>query len=170
MKIIGALFIIGTSFFIGFDQARRLTERTRQIRHVKNALLHLEAEIMFGHAPLHEASRRIAGRFSGPIGELFQVFAASLIRKEILAQEAWELSIEQIWKKTAFKQTERDILLQFGKTLGKHDLEHQQKQIRLALSHLERVEKEAEENQRVYGNMYRSLGLLTGLLITLLLI
>ena len=45
-------------------------------------------------------------------------------------------------KKRPLKQTERDILLQFGKTLGKHDLEHQQKQIRLALSHLERVEKE----------------------------
>lgn len=170
MKIIGALFIIATSCLIGFDHAHRLAERTRQIRLLKNALLGLEAEIMFGHAPLHEASRRIARQIADPIGALFDLFADSLIRKEIRAQEAWEMSIKQIWKKTALKRAERDILLQFGKTLGRHDLVQQQKQIRLALTHLEREEKEAEENQKSYGNLYRSLGLLGGLLVTLLLI
>ena len=170
MKMIGALFIIVTSILLGLDHAHRLAERTKQIRLLKSALLGLEAEIMFGHAPLHEASRRIARQIPEPIGELFDSFADYLIQKEIRAQEAWELSIKHVWKKTSLKRAEQDILLQFGKTLGKHDLEQQQKQIRLALTHLEREEREAEENQKAYGNLYRRLGLLAGLLVTLLLI
>jgi stage III sporulation protein AB len=57
-----------------------------------------------------------------------------------------------VWNRTAFKTTELEILKQFGETLGKHDLVQQQKQIRLALTHLEREEEdEAREKQASYG-------------------
>src|SRR5690606_5116679 len=102
--------------------------------------------------------------------ELFDTFADHLIQRDIRAKEAWEFSLQEIWKKTALKKAELDILLQFGENLGRHDLEQQQKQIRLALTHLEREEKEAEEIQKSYGRMYRSLGILAGLLLTLLLV
>lgn len=170
MKFIGALFILATTSLLGFEYARRLQERTKQLRLLRTALISLEAEIMFGHAPLHEASRRIARQIANPIGELFDTFADHLIQRDIRAKEAWEFSLQEIWKKTALKKAELDILLQFGENLGRHDLEQQQKQIRLALTHLEREEKEAEEIQKSYGRMYRSLGILAGLLLTLLLV
>jgi stage III sporulation protein AB len=57
---------------------------------------------------------------------------------------------------------------QFGATLGQHDREHQQKQIRLTLNHLEREEGDAIESQNRYEKMLKSLGFLTGLLIVIL--
>lgn len=62
------------------------------------------------------------------------------------------------------------MLKQFGSTLGQHDRDHQQKQIHLALTHLEREEGEAKDAQQRYEKMIKSLGFLGGLLLALLLI
>ena len=70
----------------------------------------------------------------------------------------------------ALKNTELEILEQFGETLGKHDRYQQQKQILLTLSHLEREEKEALQVQSKYEKMVKSLGFLAGLLLIVLLV
>ena len=70
---------------------------------------------------------------------------------------------------TAFQQTEYEILQQFGETLGQHDRESQQKHIRLCITHLER-EEEAKALQLQYEKMIKSLGVLAGLLIVILLL
>lgn len=169
IKIIGAVCIIIATSWIGFEASKALTERTRQLRILKSALQSLEAEIMYGHAPLHEASRRIAKQIGGPVKYIFDQFARNLIKGDTTARDAWYEALEQVWKKTAFKTTELEILKQFGETLGKHDLLQQQKQIRLALTHLEREETEARERQASYGKMFRNLGFLIGLFIIILL-
>ena len=64
------------------------------------------------------------------------IFAAKLTGAETTVKKAWEESLNEIWKKTAFKQGEYEIMKQFGETLGRHDRVSQQKQILLALSHL----------------------------------
>ena len=70
IKIIGAICIIIATSWIGFEASKTLTERTRQIRILKSALQSLEAEIMYGHTPLHEASRRIAKQIGSPVRRL----------------------------------------------------------------------------------------------------
>ncbi len=59
---------------------------------------------------------------------------------------------------------------QFGETLGQHDRESQQKHIRLCITHLEREEEEAKALQPQYEKMIKSLGVLAGLLIVILLL
>ena len=83
---------------------------------------------------------------------------------------AWEEALKKTWKDTSLKHNEYEILLQFGANLGKHDRSSQQKQIMLTLSHLEREENDAREAQKKYENMLKSIGLLSGLLIVLLLL
>lgn len=85
-------------------------------------------------------------------------------------KKAWEDSLDEVWKLTAFKSGEYEILKQFGENLGKHDLVTQQKHIHLALKHLEREETEAVERQRKYEKMTKSLGFLSGLLLIILLL
>ncbi len=59
MKIIGAVLIIIATTWTGFEASRHLSERPRQLRLLKSALQSLEAEIMYGHTPLHEAMQEI---------------------------------------------------------------------------------------------------------------
>ncbi|MGO4887112.1 stage III sporulation protein SpoIIIAB [Anaerobacillus sp. MEB173] len=168
MKIIGAILIIIATTWVGFEFARRLSERPRQLRQLKVALQSLEAEIMYGLTPLAEASSHIAKQLPKPISYFFERFSYWLSKGEESAQKAWEQSLNETWHFTALCNGELEIMKQFGMTLGQHDKVQQQKQIRLTLTHLEREEGEAKDAQNRYEKMLKSLGFLTGLLIIIL--
>ncbi len=168
MKIIGAILIIVATTWVGFEFARRLTERPRQLRQLKVALQSLESEIMYGLTPLAEASDHIAKQLPKPISYFFTYFSERLKQGESSVHKAWEDSLKETWHLTALCNGELEVMSQFGATLGQHDREHQQKQIRLTLNHLEREEGDAIESQNRYEKMLKSLGFLTGLLIVIL--
>lgn len=169
IKIVGAILILFATTWIGFEVAKQLTERPRQLRALKTALQSLEAEIMYGHTPLHEASRRLSQQLSSPISEFFEKFGNKLTESETTVRDAWEESLKEIWGKTALKKGEFEIMKQFGETLGRHDRVSQQKQIMLTLTHLERQETEARDRQSRYEKMVKSIGFLSGLLLIILL-
>jgi stage III sporulation protein AB len=165
----GAIFIIIATTWAGFEAAKHLSARTRQLRQLKVALQSLEAEIMYGHTSLIVASQNISKQLPNPLSQLFETFAAKLIKGHTSVKGAWEESLEDVWRFTAFKQGEYEVLKQFGETLGQHDRISQQKHIKLALSHLEREEADAIDRQNRYERMMKSLGVLTGLLLVILL-
>ncbi len=169
VKLIGAIFIIVATTVIGFEASRHLSERPRQLRDLKSALQSLEAEIMYSHTPLHEAARRLAAQLSKPLSTFFDGFAGKLIDTETTVKQAWETSLREVWKSTALKKGEFEIMKQFGETLGRHDRFSQQKHIMLTLSHLEREEANAIQAQLKYEKMVKSLGFLSGLLLVILL-
>ncbi|CUA79848.1 stage III sporulation protein SpoIIIAB [Anoxybacillus suryakundensis] len=170
MKWIGAICIILATTWSGFEASRLLRERTRQLRQLKMALQSLEAEIMYGHTPLMDAASRLSQQLSKPLSWLFESFAQKLQKGTMNACQAWEESLHEVWKMTAFKEGELEIMKQFGETLGQYDHEIQQNYIRLTMVHLEREEGDAIEKQQRYEKMMKSLGVLTGILIVLLLI
>jgi stage III sporulation protein AB len=170
VKIIGAIFIILATTWTGFEAAKHLSERPRQLRQLRSALQSLEAEIMYGHTPLHEAARRLAAQLSNPLSSFFEGFAKKLTNTETTVKDAWEGSLKEVWNQTAFKQGEFEIMKQFGETLGRHDRISQQKHIMLTLSHLEREEADAVDKQAKYEKMVKSLGFFSGLLLIILLI
>lgn len=169
VKLIGAIFIIVATTVIGFEASRHLSERPRQLRDLKSALQSLEAEIMYSHTPLHEAARRLVAQLSKPLSTFFDGFAGKLIDTETTVKQAWETSLREVWKSTALKKGEFEIMKQFGETLGRHDRFSQQKHIMLTLSHLEREEANAIQAQLKYEKMVKSLGFLSGLLLVILL-
>ena len=168
--MIGAILIVLATTWAGFEAAKQLSERPRQLRALKSALQSLEAEIMYGHTPLHEASRRLAAQLSQPISIIFHKFASRLVETETTVKEAWEACLREVWSTTALKKGEFEIMKQFGETLGRHDRLSQQKQILLTLTHLEREEKEARDRQLKYEKMVKSVGFLAGLLLIILLL
>lgn len=168
MKIIGAVLIIIATTWVGFEFAKRLSERPRQLRHLKIALQSLESEIMYGLTPLAEACEHIAKQLPKPICYFFTCFSERLKMGEASVHKAWDESLKETWQLTALCKGELEVMSQFGATLGQHDREHQQKQIRLTLNHLEREEGDAIEAQNRYEKMLKSLGFLTGLLIVIL--
>ena len=67
IKIIGAVFIVAATTWIGFEFANKLRERPRQLWLMRSALQSLEAEIMYGHTPLAEAAERLAKQLPKPL-------------------------------------------------------------------------------------------------------
>lgn len=170
MKWIGALIIICCTTLYGFYRANDLKERPKQIRQLRSALQSLEAEMLYGQTPLAKASLNISQQFNGPVSHFFDLFAKKLNEKETTAKKAWEESIELVWDELSLKTNEREVLFQFGATLGTMSREQQQKQLKLTQTHLERDELEAKDLQLRYEKMIKTLGFLAGLLIVILMI
>ena len=170
IKLLGAVIIMIATTWAGFEAARKISARPRQLRQLKVALQSLEAEIMYTHTPLKEAAQKLQKQLPKPLNQLFVSFAKRLEVGETTVKEAWEESLKAVWPSLALKKGEYEILSQFGEMLGKSDKYHQQKQILLTLAHLEREESEAIDLQGKYEKMMKSLGFLSGLLLIILLI
>ncbi|MFP7733097.1 stage III sporulation protein SpoIIIAB [Priestia aryabhattai] len=169
MKLFGAIFILFASTYTGFEFAKQLSARPRQLRQLKTALRSLEAEIMYSNRPLQEVAHLLSLQLPNPLASLFSEFSIKLKEGTESVKEAWEKTLDQFWKQTALKTGELEILKQFGETLGQHDRYSQQKHILLTLNHLEREEQDAVDKQNRYEKMVKSLGFLSGLLLVILL-
>ncbi|HLR01350.1 MAG TPA: stage III sporulation protein SpoIIIAB [Virgibacillus sp.] len=169
-KIIGALCIIGSSSWIGWSWSRDLERRTVQIRQCINAVQMLESEMRYSQLTLQDAFQRLARRLPHPIYILFENLVKDLDDSKGTLYTIWEKEVTNFLPITAMRQDEKEILLQFGQTLGQHDMVQQEKHIRLALSHLERVLQSAINDEYKYSKMGKSLGILTGIFFVLILI
>ncbi|MFT8317447.1 MAG: stage III sporulation protein SpoIIIAB [Sporolactobacillus sp.] len=170
IRIIGSLLVVGASTMIGMVLASRYSQRPRQIRQWRSALQAIEAEIVYGRVPIEELSADLASQLPQPVAHFFEYLRAALVEKFQPLKEAWKEAVIRYWPETSLKNAEREVILQFGTTLGTEDAENQKKHIQLALSHLEREEIEARAAQDSHEKMMRSLGFLAGILVALLLI
>lgn len=170
MKLLGALLIILTTSWIGFEWSRRLGMRPKEIRQLKSALQILEAEIIYSQSPLQEAFKNIANQLPHPIDDFFTQLHSDLEKKNANFKAIWEKSVHELKSNSYLGNNEIEILQQFGRTLGRHDFYQQQKHIQLAITHLDRELEEARDEQFKYSKMAKSLGVLAGVFIVLLLV
>lgn len=170
MKWIGALLFIGTTTWIGFEWSQKLTKRPQHIRQFKNALQILEAEILYSQLPLQDAFSIVAKQIPNPAKSFFYTLSTSMQGENIELFSLWNENINKLMRLSCLGNPEMEILKQFGRTLGQHDFQQQQKHIQLTVNHLDRELENARDNQYKYSKMAKSLGLLCGLFIVLLLI
>jgi len=170
IKLLGAMMIMAAGAMLGFGQARRLRERPAELRRLVMMLQQLETEIEYGCTPLPEA----LGKFARPDRQaLSEMMAgiASLLRRGggVTVEEAWRLSVDEYWPCTSMNREDREIFVQLGTVLGTSDREDQLKHLRLTAALLKEREAEAAEERRKYEKMWKSLGLLGGALIVVIL-
>jgi stage III sporulation protein AB len=170
LKLIGACMILIASTMAGLAWAAKYVNRPRQIRLLRSALQRLESEISYGSTPLPSALSHIAHQTPTPIRECFESVSRKLmenVRQRTLI-ECWQQGMEEQWHRTSLKSTEKEIILQFGYTLGNSDRDDQVKHIRLTLSHLASEEENALLEQQKYEKLFKHLGMLTGALLVIL--
>ncbi len=169
IKIIGAAVLIGATSLIGFSLAADCSKRPRTLRELQALLQMLENEISYLSNLLSEAFNRIYEGSNSEAAILFKAAAENLGTSGVTADEAWEKAVEDNCSKLSLNKEDKTILETFGKMLGNSDLEGQLNNIRLITSQLKLQELKAEEMRRKNERMYRSLGVLSGLAIAILL-
>lgn len=170
MKLIGCLCIMLACTGAGLTIAQGFVNRTREIRQLQNILSYIETEIMYGQTPLNQIVENIARRESGIIADVFQKISLEVNQGERDFAECWQQSFLHLQNISSLKEPEIEIMLQIGKILGKSDRINQQKNLRVALTHLQTEEQNALEQQKRYERLSRTLGVLVGILLVILLI
>ncbi|WP_282935749.1 stage III sporulation protein SpoIIIAB [Paenibacillus sp. RC67] len=169
LKLLGAMMILLSATLFGFYQAQQYSRRPKQIGDVIRALQRLETEIVYGHTPLQEALMKVAKSCPQPVNAIFRHTAEELSQAGGRStQQIWQQSLQEHWKHTSMKAGEQDIVRQFGFTLGLSDSTDQVKHLRLAIQQLQGDLDRSEEERKRYESMWRSLGLLMGALIVIL--
>lgn len=169
LKFIGALCILSAFTIFGFVQSRQYSRRPRQIRQLISLLQRMETEISFGFTHLPEALRTISVQVAHPLN-IMLLRMADQLRAESgkSVKEVWQAAIEESWYLTAMKKTEKEIISQLGFTLGMTDREDQVKHLRLGIVQLQAEEQQARDEQQRYEKMWKSLGVLAGAFVVIL--
>ena len=170
LRFIGALAVMLGCAGLGLYYSARESFRTGELQELKKALLILSSEIEYMRAPLGVACASIAKRTDGIISGLFPTFAEKLISSEgETAYQLWAASLAGTKGKTFMAAEDLAVLDGFGKTLGYLDKLMQQNAIDYAVGYVDEkvstLQAQGDKNKR----MYRSLGVITGLLITVIL-
>lgn len=162
--IIFLVFLI--SFLIGNIISKRYTLRLNELKDFKNALCIIESKIRFTYEPLPEIFLQTSKLLSENISKIF--IRASQNMKELSAEEAWNKSIEK--SNTYLNKEDIENIKSFGKMLGKTDKEGQISHLELTKTfidiQIEKARKEEEKNSK----LYKTLGVVCGLALVIILI
>jgi stage III sporulation protein AB len=169
-KITGSLIVILSCTFLGFVLSADCRKRPQQLRDLQSMLQMFENQISYLSDVITEAFMRIGKVCRSETGIFFTGTVEILNEgRNISACMAWEQAVRQNIKKTALNKEDEEILFTFGKMLGCTDLEGQIKNIRLALDQLKHQEVKAEVSRNRNEKMYRSLGVLGGIAVVIVL-
>ncbi len=169
LKLLGAMLILLAGTLLGFFQASQLAKRPRQIADLIRMLQRLETEILYGFTPLPEALRCTGQACATAVGALFVRMSAELGHTAGRpVQQLWGETLTAGWRELSLGRGEKEIMQQLGATLGLTDRDDQVKHLRLAVNQLRGEEELAKDEQQRYERMWKSLGLLMGALVVIL--
>ncbi|MBM7613996.1 stage III sporulation protein SpoIIIAB [Alkaliphilus hydrothermalis] len=170
IKIIFSIVIVFVSTIIGEIYANGYRQRTKMISQLISTLQMLETEIVYASTPLPFLMQKVSRRSPPEIANLLETTSEILLRKEgYTFSEAWQKGIELSHKNSALYKEDLALLINLGNNLGNSDRDNQMKHIQLAMEELRRNYDEAIHLQNKNVKLYKSMGLLGGLAIVIIL-
>ena len=170
-KFAGSVIVILSCTFLGFVLSNDCRKRPQQLRELQSLLQMFENQIVYLSDVISEAFERI-NRVGHSETCIFFSKTIEILREGriISASEAWEKAVRENIKKTSLNLEDEEVIVAFGKILGSSDLEGQVKNIRLTLGQLKLQEEKAEDSRKNNEKMYRSLGILGGIAVVIVLL
>ena len=145
-KYILLLAIFALSTAIGLLIAKSYQNRVVELKEFKNILNIMKTKIKFTYEPLAEIANQIT---------YYQ------------AKDVWENCIQDA--DISIKQEDKDILKKLGKLLGQTDIEGQISEIEVIENFLDMQIENAEDERKKNQKMYKTLGIVAGLVFVIIL-
>lgn len=168
MKLIGVLFVVLSAGSVGVQITLAMGRRCQLIRQLMSIVQLLKNEIAFCGTPLPQAFALAAASASGGLAQVFSTAAKEMDKfRWLRPQSALERALEA---HSFLREGDpiRSVLLELGAKLGKYDMENQLQGLELALVQLEEERQAAEQERRLRGRTYETLGVCAGLAIAIL--
>ena len=158
------IFIMSSS--IGIYISKMYENRVKELKQFKNILNILKGKIKFTYEPLGEIFKQISQNSSNKIEEIFDDMVNKMMFEDV--KDAWKDSIQEA--DISLKQEDKDILKDLGKTLGQTDVENQISNINLTENFLNMQIEKAELDRQKNQKIYKTLGVIAGLIFVIILI
>ncbi len=165
-KIILLISIVVASTFLGILLSKKYSNREKELKEMKSALNILSTKIKFTYEPIPNLFLEISNKIEGNVGQIFA--RASSRMKEESAGEAWINAFSDV--KSNLIEEDITILKNLGRLLGQTDVEGQISEIEVVTQFLDTQLENARQEKLKNEKMYRTLGIVGGLTIAIILI
>lgn len=166
VKYILLISIFSLSTAIGMLVSKMYENRVLELKEFKNVLNIIKTKIKFTYEPLAEIFKQISKDNSTKVEKIFNNIANKM--EFIQVKTAWENSIQEA--DISINQEDKDILKKLGKLLGQTDVEGQVSEIEVTETFLDMQIEKAEEERKKNQKLYKTLGIIAGLVFVIILI
>lgn len=165
------ILILLFSSIIGFAFGDIYSKRARNLLDLKYCIRVLESEIINGIIPLPEALENVSLKGRGSIALVFKEIRDDLVtnqREDIY--QSFILHKDVLKGRYGLSDKDIEVFLFLGKILGKTDKRDQEKNMGFIISQIDNHYMEAKAESEKHTKLYRSLGVLVGLGLIIILI
>ena len=171
LKILGSIMIIISCSLIGYFYGTRYSKRQRNLIVFQNCISLLETEIIYSATPIPEALESVYKKGNKNVSFVFRDIKDYLLSdKNHSVFDSFVYVTECLKDKLYFKDEDVEIFLSLGRVIGSSDRYDQQKYFKLIHTQLKNQQIEADEARKKNEKMYKSLGVMMGLAITIILL
>lgn len=171
IRIAGAILVGVSGAVMGIYMGRGLRLRVRVLGLVIFALQTIESEIAFARTPLPDIIKKLARCGETPVSRLFREMSTHFeTHNHASFAEVWCGCIRRNKDELALTHDETEILYDLGGSLGRYDLDTEERTLKLATRRLERCLEAARERQVKEGRLCSTLGLSAGIISAIILL
>ena len=160
------ILIFSLSSAIGITISKIYENRVKELKEFKNILNIMKTKIKFTYEPLQEMFKEIAKDNSTKIEKIFGKMANQINYAQV--SDVWTNCIQEA--DICINQEDKDVLKKLGKLLGQTDVEGQVSEIDVTQCFLDVQIEKAEEEKKKNQKMYKTLGVVIGLVFVIILI
>lgn len=169
IELIGSALILVSSTLIGTYYSQLYKRRTSDLCALKKALIILRGEINYSLSPMPDALDNVSRRFDHEISVFFKSVSEELKKNSgKTLTEVWKKKAEEELNKTFLNKTDIYNVMSFSENLGYLDKEMQNNNINLLIDQVNQEIKASVNNDNKYSKLYRSLGVLGGILVVVI--
>ena len=163
--------LIGCSYLFGEEISKRYIKRHRQLNDLIRILEIMRMDLSFGMYTLEEIFRNISLKDEYDFKEFFSILADSILKEDgRRLEDIVDDNIDILYKNTYLKKNEIEELKKLILSLGKSEIESQERLIDLTVENLKKLTVESKEDIKNKGNLYKKLITFSGICIGIILI
>ena len=167
VKYVLLVFILFFTSYIGIIIAEQYKKRVDELKEIKKAFNILENKIRYTCEPIPDIFLEISKSINNNVSEIFKHSATQMLNNEN-SNIAWINATSN--SKTSLKNEDLEVIKGLGKLLGKTDVEGQISQIKLTNTFLEEQIENAETEYLKNAKLYKTLGVVGGIALVIILI
>ena len=166
IKVFDIVLIIIVCSYIGINKAKRFSIRVTKLRDLKSGFNIFKTKLEFTYEPIKEIFSEISKIVYSENNNIFKSYVSNLENDNF--EDAWNLAVAE--NSLEYTKEDIEIINGFGKLLGKTDIKGQINEIEIADKFLDKQILEAEEIRKKNDKLYKSLGIIIGIGISIILI
>ena len=165
LKVIGSTFVLVACFSIGMNRSEELKKHLDDLVELKKIFCLLRSELEYTHAPFSEVFDKLTNKVTPNFAKWLQELTVKLQEKSNgTFEEIWTMTIKEYLKECNLKETDLQELQSIGKQL------EYMNQLDLFIEGLEYKITQTRKSYQSKRKLWRSLGIMGGIFLVILLL